>query len=91
MLFEICRQEPSASFKPLYLNAVLIRPSCRVGFLFECFDVFVSCAKLVFEVSFFFMGFVVLAGGLLVIIIAVIVAVVSSVSAAVAADQDVED
>ena len=38
-----------------------------------------------------FMGFVVLAGGLLVVIIAVIVAVVSSVSAAVAADQDVED
>ena len=60
MLFEICRQEPSASFSPLYLNAVLIRPSCRVVFLFECFDVFVSCDKLVFEVSFFFMGFVVL-------------------------------
>ena len=35
--------------------------------------------------------FILLAGGLLVIIIAVIVAVVSSVSAAVAADQDVED
>lgn len=36
------------------------------------------------------MGFVLLAGGLLVIIIAVIVAVVASVSAAVAADQDID-
>ena len=37
------------------------------------------------------MGFMLLAGGFLVVIIAVVVAVVSSVVSAVAADQDVED
>ena len=37
------------------------------------------------------MGFMLLAGGLLVIIFAVVVSVVSSVVSAVAADQDIED
>lgn len=37
------------------------------------------------------MGFMLLAGGFLVIIFAVVVSVVSSVVSAVAADQDVED
>lgn len=35
--------------------------------------------------------FILLAGGLFIVIVAVIIAIVSSVSAAVAADQDVED
>ncbi len=37
------------------------------------------------------MGFLLLAGGLLIIIFAVIASVVSSVVSAVAADQDIED
>lgn len=37
------------------------------------------------------MGFMLLAGGFLVIIFAVVVSVVSSVVSAVAADQDIED
>ncbi len=61
-------------------------------FLLQCHDF--SCKIVVSAESDkedILMEFMILAGGLLIVIVAVIVAVVSSVSAAVAADQDVED